>query len=43
MLHIAGQTAGPIGLKIFADTHGWLGVKAKQIRNFFLQNILFLV
>ena len=23
MLPIAGQTAGPNGLKLFADTHGW--------------------
>ena len=23
MLPIAGQTAGPIGLKYFVDTHGW--------------------
>ena len=23
MLPIAGQTAGPIGLKLFVDTHGW--------------------
>ena len=23
MLRIAGQTAGPIGLKCFVDTHGW--------------------
>ena len=26
MLRIAGQTAGPIGLKLFEDTHGWPGV-----------------
>ena len=25
MLRNAGQTAGPIGLKIFVDTHGWSG------------------
>ena len=25
MLRIAGQTAGPIGLIFFVDTHGWLG------------------
>ena len=25
MLPIAGQTAGPIGLKFFVDTHGWPG------------------
>ena len=23
MLPIAGQTAGPNGLKLFVDTHGW--------------------
>ena len=25
MLRIASQTAGPIGLNIFVDTHGWPG------------------
>ena len=25
MLPIAGQTAGPIGLNFFVDTHGWPG------------------
>ena len=25
MLHIAGQTAGPIGLNVFVNTHGWQG------------------
>ena len=25
MFPIAGQTAGPIGLKKFVDTHGWPG------------------
>ena len=25
MLPIAGQTAGPIGLKLFVDTQGWPG------------------
>ena len=25
MLRIAGQTAGPIGLKLFVDTQGWPG------------------
>ena len=25
MLPVAGQTAGPIGLKFFVDTHGWPG------------------
>ena len=30
MLPIAGQTAGPIGLTFFVDTHGWPGgVKGK--------------
>jgi len=39
MLPIASQTAGPIGLKICVDTHGWLGgVKGKKkIRIFFFQ------
>ena len=27
MFSIAGQTAGPIGLKFFVDTHGWPGYK----------------
>ena len=32
MLSIAGQTAGPIGLKFVVDAHGWPGVlKAKKI------------
>ena len=35
MFPIAGQMAGPIGLKFFVDTHGWPGVK--KIRNFFFQ------
>ena len=26
MFPIAGQTAGPIGLTFFGDTHGWPGV-----------------
>ena len=31
MLPITGQTGGPNGLKLFVDTHGWLGVlKAKK-------------
>ena len=25
MLPLAGQTAGPNGLKFFVNTHGWLG------------------
>ena len=36
MFPIAGQTSGPIGLKIFVDTHGWPGVlKAKKSKFFF--------
>ena len=37
MLSIAGQTAGPIGLKIFVDTHmGGRGVsKAKKLELLF--------
>ena len=37
MLSIAGQTAGPIGLKFFVDTQGWPGgvrLKNKK-KNFF--------
>ena len=34
MFPIAGQTAGPIGLKFFVDTHGWpgsdIGLKKKS-------------
>ena len=31
MFPIAGQTARPIGLKFFVDTHGWPGgVKGKK-------------
>ena len=37
MFPIAGQTAGPIGLKFFVETHGWpRGKKAKKkSKNFF--------
>ena len=37
MLPIAGQTAGPIGLKFLVDTHGWPGgvSKEKNFLNFF--------
>ena len=36
MFPIAGQTAGPNGLKFFVDTHGWPGVfYAKKNRNLF--------
>ena len=39
MLPIAGQTAGPIGLKFFVDTHGWPGgdIGKKKIENFFFK------
>ena len=35
MLRIAGQTAGPIGLKFFVDTEGWLGGVIHKKFNFF--------
>ena len=37
MLPIAGQTAGPIGLKFFVDTQGWPGsvIGYKKIEIFF--------
>ena len=37
MLHIASQTAGPIGLKFFVDTHGWPRgcYRLKKIQIFF--------
>ena len=42
MFPIAGQTAGPIGLKFFVDTHGWPGViKAKKSKFFFFRNFFF--
>ena len=38
MLRIAGQTAGPIGLKFFVDTHGWpWGVIGYKNRFIFFQ------
>ena len=39
MLRRAGQTAGPIGLKFFVDTHRWPGgVKGlKNSKNFVLK------
>ena len=41
MLCIAGQRAGPIGLKFFVNTHGWPGVLwAKKIETLFF-NIFF--
>ena len=42
MFPIAGQTAGPIGLKFFVDTHGWPGVsQAKKIEIFFFPKLFF--
>ena len=42
MFPIAGQTAGPIGLKFVVDTDGWPGVlKAKKKSKFFFQKIFF--
>ena len=50
MFPIAGQTAGPIGLKFFVDTPGWPGgdigykknkkicLKKKNVRKFFFPN-----
>ena len=38
MFPIAGQTAVPIGLKFFVDTHGWPGgekIGKKNFPNFF--------
>ena len=40
MLFMAGQTAGPNGLKFFVDTYGWPGVLQAKNRYFF-QNIFF--
>ena len=39
MLAMAGQTAGPNGLKVFKETHGCLG--SKKILNRLLKKILF--
>ena len=36
MLPIAGQTAGPIGLKFIVDTRGWPGLKSKINSKFLL-------
>ena len=42
MFPIAGQTAGPIGLKFFVDTHGWPRVyRLKKSQNFFFQIFFF--
>ena len=38
MFPIADQTAGPIGLNFFVDTHGWpegvIGYKFEEEKNF---------
>ena len=39
--HSAGQTAGPIGLKIFVDTHGWPGDVSKFFFSKVFLNIFF--
>ena len=36
MLPIAGQTAGPIGLKFIVDTRGWPVLKSKINSKFLL-------
>ena len=38
MLHIAGPTAGPIGLTFFVDTHGWPGSVIGKNKLKFFQN-----
>ena len=39
MLRIAGQRAGPIGLKFFVDTHGWPGGVILFFRQLFISFI----
>ena len=39
MLHIAGQTAGPIGQKFAVDTHGCLGVLKDKKTNLKKKNL----
>ena len=41
MLLIAGQTAGPIGLKFFVDTHGLRVLKAINNSKLFFQNYFY--
>ena len=41
MLPIAGQTAGPIGLKFFVDTQGWPGGVIVKNRNYFFFKLFF--
>ena len=37
MLRIAGQTAGPIGLNFFVDTHGLPGALEAKNRKYFFK------
>ena len=41
MLSIAGQTAGPIGLNLFEDTHGWPGWCLRLIKSKFFSSNFF--
>ena len=43
MFPIAGQTAGPIGLEFFVDTHGWPGgdIGLKNPNSFFFEIFFF--
>ena len=43
MLRKAGRTAGPNGLTLFVDIHGWPGVVKKNFffKNFFLSIFIF--
>ena len=45
MSPIAGQTAGPNGLKIFVDTQGWPGgdIGQKKFEIFFFQIFYFFI
>ena len=40
MLAMAGQTAGPNGLKVFMETHGCLGSKKNSKSTFYKNSIL---
>ena len=35
-MRIAGQMAGPIGMKFYVDTHGWPGGVIGEKKNFFM-------
>ena len=41
MLPMADQTAGPIGLKFFVDTHGWPGSFTGQKKLIFSPNTFY--